>query len=310
MFSKEVQALAVRMYIRTKSFRKLAKLTEIPRSTLHRWVTRNPLVARQRRAKKLSSHAVEVIRQHLDTNPFTTLKDLRDLVARYCSNHVAVRTISRCVRRMDYTRKRTHRVVEKDGLEEKRAEFRLKLKNISPDDVISIDESAFYFDMKPVLGYARKGSRLKSVVHSHRQSKWTLLMAVSNEQVVGYELFKGSCNSAKFIEFMNNLDTAGRRYMMMDNVAFHKTKTVAAALATKGIEALFLPPYSPEFQPIECVFSMIKGQYRRLPCAVDTGDALEDDGGYDGHVFMRVMYSINCVENQALCNTFLHCWKA
>jgi hypothetical protein len=182
--------------------------------------------------------------------------------------------------------------------------------------------------MKPILGYSLKGTRLKTAVHSHRKNKWTLLMAVSSGRVVGYDIFKGSCNSAKFIEFLSNLDMTGKRYLMMDNVAFHKTKAVASVIATKNVEALFLPPYSPEFQPIECIFSMVKAQYRHLPCAVD--HTLEDDGErsnggrsrpplrarlqsakrFAAHVFMRVMYSIDCIEPDVLFKTFQHCWRA
>jgi putative transposase len=164
--------------------------------------------------------------------------------------------------------------------------------------------------MKPFLGYAPKGTRLKTVVHSHRQSKWTLLAAVSNREVVGWDLFKGSCNSCIFQAFVNSLDMKGRRCLMMDNVAFHKTKCVASMLSAKVITPLFLPPYSPQFQPIECVFSMIKSQFRKLPCMKDDSVTKNDNGGLEGDVYLRVACSIETVESRSLQRTFDHCWKA
>ena len=50
----------------------------------------------------------------------------------------------------------------------------------------------------------------------------------------------------------------------MDNIAFHKTEKVAALLRSKNLEALYIPPYSPQFNPIEEVFSRLKHDFRKL----------------------------------------------
>ena len=50
----------------------------------------------------------------------------------------------------------------------------------------------------------------------------------------------------------------------MDNVAFHKTTEVKTYLQSKKCNLLFIPPYSPEFNPIELAFSKIKNAYRKL----------------------------------------------
>ena len=133
-------------------------------------------------------------------------------------------------------------------------------------------------------------------------------MAVSNSQVIDYELFEKSCDSVKFANFVSSLNISDKRYLMMDNAAIHTTRKVMAALKSKGIMPLLLPPYSPNFQPIECVFSMVKATYRRLPSMTDDGEP--DDCGREADVFMRAMHSINCIDEHALRNTFAHCWRA
>lgn len=251
------------------------------------------------------------IRRLLDNDPYMLQSDLKERVVKECAVDISARTICRCIRRISFSRKRTHRVVRKEGLQEERKAFQWLLSVIPAKDVISIDESAFYFDMKPQYGYSKRGTRLKVTTHSCRQKRWTLLMAVSNSRVIDYELFQKSCDSNKFAGFVSRLDVAGKRYLMMDNAAIHTTERVKAVLRSKGILPLLLPAYSPEFQPIECVFSMVKATYRRLPPMPDDGRTPDDDDcGREGDVFMRAMHSINCVDEAALHNTFAHCWVA
>lgn len=310
MWSKDYRVLVMQMYLKLQSYRKLSRLTEIPRSTLHRWVTKNPLLLRRKRAKRCTDIVVHTIHRVLNDNPYTLQTELKARVARDCAVDISSRTISRCIRRMNLSRKRTHRVVLKEGLVEERRAFRWQLSVIPPKDVISIDESAFYFDMKPQYGYSKKGTRLKVATHSCRQQRWTLLMAVSSSRVIDYELFQKSCDSVKFASFVSKLDVSGKRYLMMDNASIHTTEKVKAVLRSKGILPLLLPAYSPEFQPIECVFSMVKSTYRRLPAMPDNGQVPDDDCGREGDVFMRAMHSINCIDERALHNTFAHCWAA
>ena len=51
---------------------KTAALLDVPRSTLHRWVSSNPIVQRQRKARRVTTEAVDHIRQILEDNPFLT----------------------------------------------------------------------------------------------------------------------------------------------------------------------------------------------------------------------------------------------
>ena len=309
MFSKDIHALAIRMYQQIQSYRKLAQLTGISRSTLQRWLTTTSSVVRLPRPNK-ASDVLESVRNLLQINQYYTQDELKSKLCGMLGVNISRRTISRCIRRIGFTRKRSRTIVEKEGLDEERRTFRWQLGVIPPDDVISIDESAFYFDMKPITGYSKKGTRLKTAVHSKRPQRWTLLMAVSNSRVVDYELFHSSCDAKIFANFVSKLDVAGKRYLMMDNASIHTSECVRMALRSQNLLPLFLPSYSPQFQPIECVFSMVKFQYRKLPCLIDD-DSFPDEGcGIEGDVFMRVMYAINCIEAKALHNTFWHCWQA
>jgi transposase len=65
-----------------------------------------------------------------------------------------------------------------------------------------------------------------------------------------------------------------RDVVVMDNLSAHKRKSVGAMIASAGAELVFLPPYSPDLNPIEMVWSKVKSVLRTL--AARTFDALEE----------------------------------
>jgi hypothetical protein len=65
--------------------------------------------------------------------------------------------------------------------------------------------------------------------------RWSLLMAVSNNSVVGWKLIKGSVNSHMFTKFVEPLDTNGRDVILMDDASIHKTNIVQDTIVSRGM---------------------------------------------------------------------------
>jgi transposase len=164
---------------------------------------------------------------------------------------------------MTFSRKRVHRkVINRSSL----AAFDyggFRQKYLGAQRIISIDESSFYFNDTPRYGYSRRGTRCNVCVDVPKRRRVTLLMAVANDQVLGYQLFNGSANKERFAAFLQTLDIASGDCLIMDNVAFHKSKCVCNTVSSKGASITFIPPYSPQFNPIEMVFSKVKENFRR-----------------------------------------------
>jgi transposase len=126
-------------------------------------------------------------------------------------------------------------------------------------------------------------------------------MAVTTDRVVGWRLVKGSVTSATFADFVQALDTDGRDTLLLDNASIHKTASVRTAVSDRALVPLFLPPYTPEFQPIEHCFNVLKTAYRqtRPRCA----KASEAD------VQERVNWSMASLTGSALRGMFGACWR-
>lgn len=194
-------------------------------------------------------------------------------------------------------------VTRRPGLDEERCVFgRDQLQNVDPERVVSIDETSFYFDMKPTHGYCHRSARLRMPCKVGGRARWSMLMAVTTDGIAGWTLVKGSFNGAMFTDFVNGLDTQGRDVLLMDNASIHKTQSTLATLHARCMTPLFLPPYTPQFQPIEHIFSVIKNAYRRLtsiPAALPTTSVMQD----------RIVRCLPHVTNTVLSNVFTACWR-
>lgn len=131
---------------------------------------------------------------------------------------------------------------------------------------IAIDETCFYVVDRPRYGYATSGRRARILTGVPRKvgntRRCTVLAAVSSSGLVDFEIVAGSCDQRIFAAFVSRLDAPQGTRLLMDNVRFHATALVRAAVADRGFVAVFTPPYSPWCNPIEMAFSKMKAAYR------------------------------------------------
>mgnify|MGYP000270454689 CR=1 FL=1 len=87
------------------------------------------------------------------------------------------------------------------------------------------------------------------------------LSCIDQESNLQYQIILGSFNKQNFISACKNFNFKEKSIILMDNVKFHHSKDVIEFFKSKNIDILFVPPYSPWFNPIENVFSLIKKQF-------------------------------------------------
>ena len=265
--SLDFKNLAVKKYIESKSLRKTATYFEVAKSTLHNWVKAHPMTKCRRRYKpsKLCNQVLSIIENELIANPFCTAKYLSNVVHQRLSIPMSDTYIRIGIKKCQFSRKQPTCVVQRPGLHEERKLFANRMvEHHTMKDLISIDETSFFFQMFPTKGYSKKGTRLTVAKHTHQRHRLTMLMAVDMTGVVAYDITKGAMNATRFVDFLNRkLNVHASKYLLIDNASFHKTSIVMQAYKYHGLTPLFLPPYSPQFQPIEHVFAICKHEYRK-----------------------------------------------
>ena len=201
--------MCVRTYMVLRSLRKTSRLLGASKSTIQRWIRHNPILRKQRSARKVTAEAVKRIVDVLASNPFDTPASIASRIRDELGLCLSNSSVRFWIRRSGMSRKKASRPVHTTEVHDKRVAFAANYSAVyDPDRVVSIDESSFYFDMKPSYGYCHRSRRLRVSSRPGGRVRWSLLMAVSNERVIGWRLEKGSINSDIFAEFMSTLNSA------------------------------------------------------------------------------------------------------
>lgn len=149
--------------------------------------------------------------------------------------------------------------------------------DLDPDRLVFIDETWASTNMARRYGRAPRGQRLRSAVpHGHWKTT-TFIAGLRLTGLVAPMVLDGPINGRSFQIYVERVLVADLRpgdVVVMDNLGSHKGAAVQAAIETAGATLLFLPPYSPDFNPIEMAFSKLKAHLRRA--AERTRDALWD----------------------------------
>ena len=133
--------------------------------------------------------------------------------------------------------------------------------------LIFIDETWAKTNMTRLRGRALRGQRLRvKVPHGHWKTT-TLIAALGLEGIRCSTVVDGAVNGDIFEAFVEHVLVPALRpgdVVVMDNLSSHKRHRTRQLIEGAGTELVFLPPYSPDLNPIEAVFSKIKQRLRSL----------------------------------------------
>lgn len=132
--------------------------------------------------------------------------------------------------------------------------------------LVFIDETAVTTNMVRLNGWNRRGERLVADAPMGHWETVTFIAGLRQTRIVAPMLIKGAMNGAAFLAYVEQclVPTLRRRdIVVIDNVPFHKVAGVEDAIQAAGATLRYLPPYSPEFNPIELVFHPLKTFLRK-----------------------------------------------
>lgn len=151
-------------------------------------------------------------------------------------------------------------------MQKQRESWQRQQRRGSKRRLIFLDECAAKTNMTPTCGRAPRGERLvESVPFGHWQTS-TLIQAIDHQQMVASLVVEGASNTQVFEFFVDRLLGPQLRpgdIVVLDNLSSHKSQRAAALVQAAGAQLRFLPPYSPDLNPIEKVFSKLKSFLRR-----------------------------------------------
>ena len=120
--------------------------------------------------------------------------------------------------------------------------------------------------MAPLRGWAPRGERLKAAVPHGHWKTMTFLAALRCDRVEAPWLLDGPIDGESFRLYVERVLVPTLRpgdVVVMDNLSSHKGPNVRALIEKAGAVLLYLPPYSPDFNPIENAFAKLKALLRK-----------------------------------------------
>jgi transposase len=147
-----------------------------------------------------------------------------------------------------------------------RSAWQAEQKHLEPSRLVFIDETWMTTNMTPRYGRAVKGQRLLGYApHGHWQTT-TFLAALCHDRLAAPAVFNGPINGETFLAWVLQLLVPILRpgdIVLMDNLSSHKVAGVREAIEAAGAVLRYLPPYSPDFNPIEQLFAKLKTLLRK-----------------------------------------------
>ena len=244
----------------TSSVRRIVKLYNITGDVLPQPQQHGP-------CRLLKEEEETAIMEILVETPGVYLDEVQNELYRRSSVLVSLATICKTIRRLGFTRKVISHIVQAQD-ELKRWEFIKEMSYMDPEMIIWLDKTGS--DQRQSLrkcGYHLKGLAPIEPVTSRRSERLSVVAAMSTRGVEDLEIHNGTINGDKFICFIERCIVPiiqpfdglnSRSVLVMDNASIHHVGEVQQMISNCGAIIRFLPPYSPDLNPMEEVFAQVK----------------------------------------------------
>jgi transposase len=186
----------------------------------------------------------------------------------------------------------------KPEIQAERVAFQREIAAVEAQDLVFLDESGITTNLCRRYARAPKGQRAFSRAPAGRYERLTLLGALSCRGLAALMTIPAFTNDAVFLAFVEQVllpELRPGQTVVLDNLWPHKRARIRELIAGAGCRLLFLPRYSPEFNPIEHCWSKLKNELRSR--AARTLEGLQDAVGE----------AMQCITAQNAHGWFDHC---
>lgn len=156
---------------------------------------------------------------------------------------------------------------ERDDVKEMRSVWYQEISHIPVKNLVFLDESAASTALARMYGRSAVGERLHGSAPVGRWLTVSMLCAVKIDGPIAPLLVDGPINSDTFTAWIEQSllrEMCPGDVVIMDNVSTHQVKAVSNILTKAGHKFFYLPPYSPDYNPIENMWSKVKTVLRKL----------------------------------------------
>ena len=168
--------------------------------------------------------------------------------------------------------------------------------NYNAEQIVAIDESACNERTgNRKYGWSPVGRSVKLEYSMKRSERWSLLPAITVDSYLTHTIFQGAITSEIMVEFLQKevLLMLQPRYhvLIMDNASIHRSPTIVQLCKDFGIHLEYLPPYSPDYNPIEKSFKVLKSWMKKHS---DEQEEWQQFRSFLEYAVQSACYRVNC----------------
>lgn len=164
---------------------------------------------------------------------------------------------------MDTLQKKTFQYTEAN--QKKREQYLEEIKDIDPANIVYSDETGIDDNEVPDKGWALKGERCFAPKKAERKTRYNITAALSLNKLFAPFIFEGYSNALVYETYIEQVLVPALKpgmVLIIDNARFHKSKKITALIEAAKCRIIYLPPYSPDFNPIEHHWTAVKNAIR------------------------------------------------
>lgn len=264
MFSYDYRLAVVRLYNAIHNMREVARMMNVSAASVSRWCRCIHKKPRTSKPRKFSEGCRLFVEGLLTAFPLLTCAQIAAKIKDVFGVSVSRQLVSTVVRKLGFTRKRCKkRVVSKRSSPERKRDFLTTVRE-SSSVIVAVDESGFDVRPKTVYGYGKSGHEvILKAPYCKDRNHHTLTMSIASNGEKYHAISTKSMNRLTFADYITSMPFPAGCMLIMDNASIHTTKEVRSAIEAKGYTVQYTPTYSPECNPIELAFGMIKNAFYR-----------------------------------------------
>jgi transposase len=171
-----------------------------------------------------------------------------------------------CSKKIKYHKKKKT-ATYKEADPEKQKAFKEFIKGIDPKLLVYLDESGVNKWLYREYGRAPSGTKVPDKISGLRYERESFIAAQVQNRIIAPMVFRGTCNTQTFNTWLSKVlipQLKPGQIIIMDNASFHKSSKTRELIQSAGCKLLYLPPYSPELNPIEKTWANIKYKIRNF----------------------------------------------
>ncbi|KAF8686593.1 hypothetical protein AX14_003833 [Amanita brunnescens Koide BX004] len=224
----------------------------------------------EQRKGKLHDVDLEILFGSIRKQPDYYLDELQEIMSTTCGVEVSKATVWRTLHKAGFTIKKMKRVAVECSAE-KQLEYSTRIGQYAAHQLVFVDESSVdHQTTYRGFAWSIRGTAVQRKAFFVRGQQYSVLLALSlNDGIIHCEIVEGLFCMTLFQHFINDLLDHMEPYpgpnsvIVMDNCPIHKHQDIVNTITAHSMHCEFLPPYSPDLNPIELAFSAMKYHLRR-----------------------------------------------